>query len=74
MWSGYRVDPKWQQVEQAFASSEGKIIECHASGHAHGADLFSFIDRLNPRKIIPVHTRSAAEFQNRYGEKCGNGL
>lgn len=70
MWSGYRAKSDWRQTEQILASSEGELIECHASGHAHGNDLFGFIDELDPLRIRPVHTDAMAAFTRRFGVKC----
>lgn len=70
MWSGYRRKPEWQQTEQGLALSGGEIIECHASGHAHGEELFEFVEELRPKQVLPVHTRSGADFRIRFGRKC----
>lgn len=70
MWAGYRANSNWKQTEQALKSLGGKLIDCHASGHAHGNDLFAFIEKLAPQKILPVHTNSAATFQKHFGSKC----
>ena len=67
MWSGYRSKTEWQETEQLLASSGGESIECHASGHAYGGDLFAFIDELNPIRILPVHTASTLVFHQRFG-------
>jgi ribonuclease J len=74
MWSGYRTKPEWQETEVMIASSGGEVIECHASGHAHGGDLFGFIDELRPERIRPVHTESTIAFHQRFGAKCVNSL
>lgn len=70
MWSGYRAKPEWQETERTLASAGCELIECHASGHAHGSDLFAFIDKLAPAAILPVHSVAAAEFKRRFGVKC----
>lgn len=73
MWSGYRAKPEWQQAELTLSSAGGEVIECHASGHAHGDDLFNFVESLGPAKILPVHTCSVKTFQERFGEQCVSG-
>lgn len=70
MWSGYRAKDEWIKTEAMLAARHGEIHECHASGHAHGNNLFSFIEKLAPQKILPVHTNSAATFQKHFGSKC----
>ncbi len=41
-------------------------ISIHTSGHASWLDLKRFIDRLQPKIIIPVHTEKASQFANDY--------
>jgi ribonuclease J len=70
MWSEYRKRPDWQEAEAMIADAGGEIASCHASGHAHELDLFSFIDALRPRKIWPVHTREPEIFRQRFVDTC----
>jgi ribonuclease J len=41
----------------------------HASGHADGPSLESFISTVNPERIIPVHTESLSWFTDRWPNK-----
>ena len=40
----------------------------HASGHASGPKLFEALERINPRKILPIHIENAVLFQNRFSQ------
>jgi len=40
--------------------------QIHASGHASGPELFEALERINPKKILPIHTENADLFQNRF--------
>ena len=70
LWSGYRCKPEWQQAEQAISEAGSDVIECHASGHAHGDALFTFVEDLNPAKILPIHTRATEAFKDHFGLLC----
>jgi ribonuclease J len=74
MWTGYRGKSDWQEAEQVLTLSSGEVIECHASGHAHGEELFEFVEELSPTQVLPVHTRSTADFRMRFGTKCVRDL
>ena len=68
MWAGYRQKPEWQAAEALIAKAGGKIIDCHASGHAHPEDLFKFVEDLQPKRIAPVHTVSPQSYAERFPE------
>jgi ribonuclease J len=42
--------------------------QIHASGHASGPELFEALERINPKKILPIHTENADLFQNRFSQ------
>lgn len=53
LWSGYlekhsHIDPL-----------KDSLIHCHTSGHANIKDLQEFVQRIAPRKLIPIHTEYA---------------
>ncbi len=66
MWSGYREKPDWRKTEALIAAASGDFQDCHASGHAHREDLFSFLTALAPQIIIPIHTNLPREFASRF--------
>jgi len=40
--------------------------QIHASGHASGPEIFESIDKIKPKKIIPIHTESIQCFEKQY--------
>jgi ribonuclease J len=40
-----------------------KPYQFHASGHACGPDLLEFIERVNPKNVIPIHTEKPHAFK-----------
>lgn len=62
MWSGYREKLEWRNTERLIAAAAGDFQDCHASGHAHHEDLFSFVNSLSPKIMIPVHTNFPETF------------
>ena len=61
MWSGYLEDQKYKDIKH-----NPKVIfqEIHTSGHAVRKDLQRFATGLKPRRLIPVHTEKAKEYEN----------
>ncbi len=43
-------------------------IQIHASGHACGSEIQEMIDRIRPKKLIPIHTEDPDMFENEHGE------
>ena len=41
----------------------------HVSGHASKPELKELIDRINPTKIIPIHTTNRKQFEEMFGNK-----
>lgn len=56
LWSGYRYS-NYQQSFEKYLKNKGFCLETlHTSGHAAIADIKRVINKLNPNKIIPIHT------------------
>jgi ribonuclease J len=53
MWSGYLGKTEWQQTSDVLHAVGGEMLECHASGHAHGNELLDFIEKLAPSTVPP---------------------
>ena len=45
---------------------ENSPIYVHASGHASGPDIIDFIQKVDPKIIIPVHTEHSEEFMKNF--------
>jgi len=41
-----------------------KYLEAHSSGHACQKDIKELIEKINPKKVIPVHTEHQELFEN----------
>jgi ribonuclease J len=57
-WPGYLEEPRLQPLAADLDRAGGRLLLRHASGHAHPDDLRRFVEQLNPRLLIPVHTTS----------------
>lgn len=61
MWHGYMDKQKtWDEYKD-------KLVEIHTSGHAAVSDLQEFVQRVNPGKIIPIHTERKQDFETVFG-------
>lgn len=61
MWHGYLTrQHTWDKYKD-------KLIEIHTSGHADITNLQEFVKRINPKKIIPIHTECKNDFENVFG-------
>ncbi|MEA5114438.1 MAG: MBL fold metallo-hydrolase RNA specificity domain-containing protein [Geobacteraceae bacterium] len=63
MWTGNLDEPKYQRLKQ-----HPKITfhEIHTSGHAVREDLQRFAAALKPKRLIPIHTERADEFESMF--------
>ncbi len=43
-------------------------IQIHASGHISGKEIQELIERVKPKKLIPIHTQKPKLFYNNYGD------
>ncbi|MHA1592577.1 MAG: MBL fold metallo-hydrolase RNA specificity domain-containing protein, partial [Candidatus Heimdallarchaeaceae archaeon] len=37
--------------------------QLHCSGHASGAEIQDMIQKIAPKKVIPIHTETPADFR-----------
>jgi len=42
--------------------------QIHASGHASGPELFNALEKIKPKKIIPIHTQHPDLFQKQFNQ------
>ncbi len=61
MWSGYLEEPKYHDIKQ---HRKVDFYEIHTSGHAVREDLQGFAAALKPKRLIPVHTEKADDYEN----------
>ena len=45
------------------------FVRRHVSGHASRPELRELIEKINPAKIIPIHTEHCELFEGMFGEK-----
>lgn len=62
-WHGYSERPQWQQVQNALASANGRLVHAHTSGHALSSDIVEFTRAINAKTIIPIHTFEPQKFR-----------
>jgi ribonuclease J len=63
MWPGYLVKPDFQDLQAALKKAKGELSECHTSGHIFADDLVEFVNAINARQVVPVHTETPERFQ-----------
>jgi len=68
-WTGYLNKPEVQYFVDRCKQMGLELVILHVSGHADENTLVRLIDKVNPTRIIPVHTENADWFSNRYPEK-----
>lgn len=77
-WQGYRELPRGKEVERSLEAAGVKTRATHVGGHINAESLEALLHRLNPTRIIPIHTRAAglleAEFANCVVLKNGEHL
>lgn len=62
-WEGYLEQPDWVATRAKIQSAGGDVLPLHTSGHIFARDLSKFIREVNPRLVVPIHTREPQAFQ-----------
>lgn len=65
-WKGYLPRPDWVELQKHIADVGGDFIQAHVSGHAYIADIISFVNSMNPRTVIPIHTFEPQMFEEHF--------
>jgi len=55
-WAGYLTRKEWIDLQTHIAEVGGDFIKAHVSGHAYVADIISFVNSVNARAVVPIHT------------------
>jgi ribonuclease J len=55
-WKGYLTKPDWVNLQKQIAQVDGDFIPAHVSGHAYVEDIVSFVNSVNAKIVIPIHT------------------
>jgi ribonuclease J len=61
-WKGYLDRLDWVQLRKLVDQAQGDFISAHTSGHIYADDLVSFVQSINPKEIVPIHTFEPTEF------------
>ncbi len=69
-WSGYLKKPDWLEAQAQFAKAGGEFIQCHTSGHIHAADIVRFVNALQPKRVVPIHTEQPGVFAAHFSNVC----
>jgi ribonuclease J len=65
-WAGYLERPEWKSLTDPARKNPLHLVPLHTSGHILAQDIVHFVQAINPRRLIPVHTFEPAEFQRRF--------
>jgi ribonuclease J len=65
LWDGYKKQENTAQLIAEIAATNTKIAkDIHSSGHADRATIIEFVDKLNPKRLVPVHTAFPEAFKS----------
>ncbi|MGB7105112.1 MAG: MBL fold metallo-hydrolase [Candidatus Acidiferrales bacterium] len=63
-WPGYLdTQPRLKELRAQLEKSGCGFDLVHASGHIYYQDIMEFIERVDPIKIMPIHTTAAVELE-----------
>lgn len=62
-WAGYLEKPPWPAVQEKLQLAEGRFEKVHTSGHILPDDLRTFVQEVNPKVLLPIHTFEPAGFK-----------
>jgi ribonuclease J len=65
-WKGYLKNQDWVDLQKLIARGNGDFIPAHVSGHAYVADIISFVNSVNARTVIPIHTFEPQMYQEHF--------
>lgn len=65
-WKGYLTKQDWVDLQNLIAQVQGDFIPAHVSGHAYVADIISFVNSVNARTVIPIHTFEPQMYQEHF--------
>jgi ribonuclease J len=77
-WGGYLDKPDWRDFQSKLTELGGTFPAAHSSGHIFADDIVKFVNAINPKKVIPIHTFTPEAFSGHFknvallrdGEKC----
>lgn len=64
-WQGYKDEPRTERFLRHF----DEIFDLHTSGHADIPSIKEFVNAINPKEIIPIHTTTPEKYIELFGDK-----
>jgi ribonuclease J len=67
-WKGYLDQPgsEYPRLRARLEGAGGEFLSYHTSGHIFAQDIETFLNHLNPNRVVPIHTTGSGEFQKRF--------
>jgi len=62
-WEGYLDQPDWIDARSKIEAAGGDLVPVHTSGHIFVQDIAEFVREVNPRLLVPIHTKKPEAFQ-----------
>jgi ribonuclease J len=73
-WPGYLdTQPRLKELRARLEESDCAFDLVHASGHIYYQDIMEFIERVDPIKIMPIHTTAAVELEKMFFTRIVKG-
>ncbi len=63
-WSGYKDTDDMKVFLKECKELGLEIVTLHTSGHADKEAIKQLVNKVNPKKLVPVHTENAQEFKS----------
>jgi ribonuclease J len=69
-WPGYlETQIRLKELRARLEESGCPFDLVHASGHIYYQDIMEFIERAEPRKLMPIHTTVSDQLQLKFGDR-----
>ena len=65
-WQGYLEQPEWQPIKKAITEANGQLLLIHTSGHIFTEDMIDFVQNVNPKTVVPIHTFNPEEYSKHF--------
>jgi ribonuclease J len=62
-WRGYLEQAEWKKLTDRIRAAGSGFVPCHTSGHIFPDDIKRFIETLQPRLLVPIHTEAPGAFK-----------
>jgi ribonuclease J len=65
-WKGYLARQDWVALQAHIADLGGDFIQAHVSGHAYVNDIIKFVNSVNARFVVPIHTFEPQRYRDHF--------